>query len=140
MNDLEVSGAKLGFLRFNILNSGKQDDAAVPGLAGIPTIRNFHFTNIHVTDMPVLVDGAAIHPDKPLEGFTLANVTGTCAKGISLANVKMADIRNVKVTGFTGPLLTISSVTGKGLEGATKAEAAKVPDAIPAPATPYRLH
>lgn len=140
MNDLEVSGAKLGFLRFNILNSGRSDTEAVPGDAGIPTIRNFNFTNIHVTDMPMLVDGAGIHPNKPLQGFTLANVTGTCAKGMTLANIHGADLRNIKVTGFEGPLLTISNVTGKGLEGATKGEAAKTPDPIPAPATPYKLH
>lgn len=42
MNDLEVSGAKLGFLRFNILNSGIADTPnLVPGDEGIPTIKNF---------------------------------------------------------------------------------------------------
>jgi polygalacturonase len=140
MNDLEVSGAKLGFLRFNILNSGIQDEFMVPGDEGIPTIRNFHFNNIHVTDMPELVNGVGIHPNKPLEGFSLTNVTGTCGKGISLANVKNAKISNIKVTGFTGPLLSVSNVTGIGLTGATKLEAAKTPDLIAAPATPYKLH
>jgi hypothetical protein len=43
----------------------------------------------------VFVYGAAVHPDKPL------------------------------VTGFTGPLIRISNVTGKGWT---------------APATPYQLH
>ena len=140
MNDLEVSGAKLGFLRFNILNSGIADEYLVPGDEGIPTIKNFHFSNIKVTDEPVLVDGVGIHPHKPLEGFSLTNVTGTCGKGISLANIKNADIRNIKVTGFEGPLLTITNVTGKGLEGAAKGEPAKVPDPILPPATPYQLH
>ena len=79
MNDLEVSGAKNGFLRFNILNSGIADTPnLVPGDEGIPTIKNFHFSNIKVTDVPVLVDGRGIHPNKPLDGFTLTNVTGTC--------------------------------------------------------------
>ncbi len=140
MNDLEVSGAKLGFLRFNILNSGIADEYLVPGDEGIPTIRNFQFTNIKVTDMATLVDGAAIHPHKPLDGFVLANVTGTCAKGISLANINHADIRDIKVTGFTGPLLSTYNVNGKGLAGAAKLEAAKLPDPILPPATPYKLH
>jgi polygalacturonase len=141
MNDLEVSGAKNGFLRFNILNSGIADTPnLVPGLEGIPTIRNFEFRNIKVTDMPELVHGSDIHPDKPLNGFVLENVTGTCKKGISLANIKNAHLSGIKVTGFDGPLLSTYNVTGTGLTGATKLEAAKTPDPILPPATPYQLH
>jgi polygalacturonase len=139
-DDLDVSGMTGGFLRFNILNSGIQDESPVPGDEGIPTIANFRFSNIRVTDVSVLVDGAAIHPHKPLDGFTLSNVTGTCAKGIFLANIKHAVISNIKVTGFTGPLLNVSNVTGTGLAGAAKLDAAKLPDPIPAPETPYQLH
>ncbi len=139
-NNLDVSGATGGFLRFNILASGIAGEDPVPGDEGIPTIKNFSFTNIKVTDVPTLVDGTGIHPHKPLDGFTLANVTGTCAKGIFLANIKNADIRDIKVTGFTGPLLNIANVTGKGLAGATQIDPPKVPDPIPAPATPYKLH
>lgn len=139
MDDLEVSGAKQGFLRFNILDSGRQDEFPVPGDEGIPTIRNFHFSNIRVTDVPVLVDGTSIHPHKPLEGFSLKNVTGTCGKGISLANIKNAELRDIKVTGFSGPLLSICNVTGTGLADATKLEAAKEPEPIAAPAQPYVL-
>jgi polygalacturonase len=139
-NNLDVSGAVGGFLRLNILNSGIQDSDPVPGDEGIPTLKNFRFTNVHVDDVPVLVDGTAIHPHKPLEGFTLANVNGTCAKGISLANVKNAIIRDIEVTGYTGPLLSIANVTGTGLRGAATIEAPKVPDPIPAPPTPYQLH
>jgi polygalacturonase len=143
MNDLEVSGAQQGFLRFNILNSGLQDEFSVPGDEGIPTTRNFHFSNIRVKDVPVLVDGSAIHPHKPLQGFSLTNVTGTCASGIFLANIKGAVIRDVKVTGFTGPLLNIDNVAGTGLAGAARIDAAKlpkVPEPIEAPASKYELH
>lgn len=140
MNDLEVSGAKQGFLRFNILNSGKQDEFVVPGDEGIPTIRNFHFSNIRVTDVPVLVDGASIHPNKPLDGFSLTNVSGTCGKGIFLANIKHAELRNIKVTGYSGALLNTHNVTGTGLTGAVPLPATVVPEPIPAPATPYSLH
>jgi polygalacturonase len=139
-NNLEVSNTAGGFLRFNILNSGLMGEDPVPGDDGIPTIKNFRFSNIHVNNVPVLVDGAGIHPHKPLEGFTLENVTGTCAKGIFLANIKNADIRDIKVTGFAGPLLNISNVTGKGLTGATTIDPPKLPDPIPTPAAPYKLH
>jgi hypothetical protein len=101
MNDLEVSGAKNGFLRFNILNSGIADTPnLVPGDEGIPTIRNFEFRNIKVTDMAELVHGIDIHPRKPLDGFVLENVSGTCKKGISLANIRNAHLSGIKVTGF----------------------------------------
>src|SRR5215469_5464452 len=140
MDDLDVSGAQAGFLRFNILNSGKQDEFPVPGLEGIPTIRNFRFSNIRVKDVPVLVDGVGIHPDKPLDGFALTNVSGTCGKGISLANIKRAEVKDIHVTRFTGPLLSTHNVTGTGLTGAVALEAAKLPDPVPAPAEAYRLH
>ncbi|HWB86300.1 MAG TPA: glycosyl hydrolase family 28 protein [Bryobacteraceae bacterium] len=139
-SDLDVSGTTGGFLRFNILNSGIQDQAPVPGLEGIPTIKNFRFSNIKVADCPILVEGTGIHPDKPLDGFSLIDVTGTCGKGIYLANVKNAVIRDIKVTGLTGPLINIYNVTGKGLAGAAKIEAPKVGPPVPTPAEPYQLH
>lgn len=144
MSDLEVSGAKNGFLRFNILNSGIADTPnLVPGDEGIPTIRNFEFRNIKVTDMPELVHGIDIHPQKPLDGFVLENVTGTCRKGISLANIKNAQLSAINVTGFDGPLLKTSNVTGTGLTGAAPIAAEdmpKVPAPIPPPAEQYKLH
>ena len=142
MNDLEVEGAQAGFLRINILNSGLQDQAPVQGDDGIPTIRNFHFSNIKVKDMPMLVDGASIHPDKPLDGFSLTNITGTCKKGIELVNMKRVVLKNISVTGYDGPLLSTYNVTGTGLTGAValpKPEP-KPKDAVPALNEPYILH
>ncbi|SFS07437.1 Glycosyl hydrolases family 28 [Granulicella pectinivorans] len=139
MNDLEVSNAKLGFLRLNFLNSGLQDPYPVPGLDGIPTVRNYTFTNIRVTDVPVLVTANEIHPDKPLDGLTIRNVTGTCEKGLLLANMKNVHLSQIKVTGFTGPLISTYKVTGTGLTGAAPLEAPKVSGLIAAPATPYVL-
>src|SRR5215207_2897603 len=99
----------------------------VPGLEGIPTVRNFRFSNVRVHEVPVLLDGTSVHPDRPLEGFTLEGVTGTALKGISLANVRGAKLRDIKITGYTGPLIGINNVTGTGLKGAA---------AIPAPQPP----
>jgi polygalacturonase len=138
--NLEVSGTTGGFLRFNILNSGLMGEDPAPGDEGIPTTKNFRFSNIKVTDVPVLVDGTGIHPHKPLEGFTLENVTGTCGKGIFLANVKNAVIRKVEVSGFKGAFLSIANVTGTGLAGATTIDPPKLPDPIPTPSAPYKLH
>ncbi|HUZ94787.1 MAG TPA: glycosyl hydrolase family 28 protein [Edaphobacter sp.] len=139
-NDLDASDMTGGFLRFNILNSGIRDEFQVPGDEGIPTIRNFRFSNIRVKECPILVEGTGIHPHKPLEGFSLVNVSGTCEKGIYLANVKDAVIRNVSVTGFAGPLLNLSNVTGKGLVGATTIASPPMGEPVPTPSQPYRLH
>lgn len=139
MNDLEVSGAKQGFLRLNFLDSGKQDQVPVPGEAGIPSVRNLQFTNITVKDMPMLVDAMFIHPSKPLDGLVLKNISGTCAKGMELSNIRNAVLANIHVTGFTGPLLSTHNVTGSGLQGAVSIEPANRLDPVPAPATPYVL-
>jgi polygalacturonase len=137
--DLDVFGTAGGFLCLNLLASGIQDPAPVPGKEGIPAAKDFHFSDVRVADCPVLVDGVRIHPDKPLDGFSLRNVTGTCAKGISLANVKKAEIRDIQVSGFSGPLIGIHNVDGEGLEGAAEIDGPKVPDPVPAPGEPYRL-
>jgi len=139
-DDLDVSGTSGGFLCLNITGSGIQDADPVPGDEGIPTIGNFRFSNVRVKDCPVLVDGVRIHPHKPLDGFSLVNVSGTCAKGISLANVRGAEIRNIRVTGYGGPLIGIHNVTGTGLEGAADIDGPRVPEPVPVPAQPYRLH
>jgi hypothetical protein len=111
----------------------------VPGDEGIPTIRNFRFSNVRVKDCPVLVDGVGIHPNKPLEGFSLVDVTGNCAKGISLANVQKAEVRDIRVTGYAGALIGIHDVTGNGLEGAAVIDGPKIPEPVPAAVKPYEL-
>lgn len=143
MDDLDVSGARQGFLRLNFLNSGKRDEFPVRGLAGIPEVRNLRFTNVRVTDMPILVQATEIDPRKPLDGLTLAKITGTCGKGIFLANMKHADVRNIKVTDFAGSLLNIDNVSGTGLANAAKIseqDLPKPPTPNPAPEAPYELH
>jgi hypothetical protein len=139
VSDFEVFGAELGFLRLNFLNSGKQDETPVPGDDGIPTIRGLHFERIHVNDTPVLVKADEIDSRKPLDGFSLVGVTGTCQKGILLANTRKAVIEKIQVTGFAGPLLSTYRVTGKGLNGAAPLPEPKRSEEILVPAVPYVL-
>jgi hypothetical protein len=129
-----------GFLMIANLTTGKSDEFNVPGDEGISLFRNFRFSNIRVTDVPHLVQATNIHPHKPLDGLTLANITGTCKAGMTLANMKNVHISNIKVTGYEGPLLAINNVTGTGLTGAARVDGPKIPDPIPTPAAPYQLH
>jgi len=129
MRDLEVKNTGYGFLRINILEGGKQDQFPVPGLEGIPTIRNFLFERIRVVDVPVLVEAVQIHPDKPLDGFVLRDVSGTAGRGITLANMKNVELSNIDVSVYSGPRLASDNVSGRGLEGGARL----VPPDTPAP-------
>ncbi len=141
--DLDVSGMGQGFLQINNVGVGKSDaEVSVLGEAGIPLFRNFRFSDVRVKDVPSLVDATKIDSRKPLDGLTLTNITGTCAKGIELINAKNVHLSGIKVTGFAGPMVATANVTGTGLAGAAKLDAARVPkdpDLFTA-ATPYALH
>jgi hypothetical protein len=130
----------MGFLAINQTSAGVQDADAVPGLDGLPTYRNFRFEDIRVQDAPVLVDARHLDARQPLDGLVLQNISGTCQKGISLANARNVKLRGIQVSGFTGPLLSTVNVSGKGLENASKTDALPEAGLVAAPATPYHLH
>jgi polygalacturonase len=143
--DLDVSGMRQGFLQISVLGVGKADTESVYGDAGIPALKNFRFSNVRVTDVPVLVDAVNIHPRKPLDGFVLSNVTGTAKKGIALANIRNAHFSGIKVAGIEGPLFSTVNVAGTGITGAVAitqpVDGSRVQlEPVPAPATPYQLH
>lgn len=139
MRDLEVRNAGYGFLRINILEGGKQDQFPVAGLDGIPTIRNFLFERIKVVDVPVLVEAVQIHPDKPLDGFVLRNVSGTAGRGITLANMKNVELSGIDVSVYSGPRLASDNVSGRGLEGSARLVPPDTPASIPASEPAYSL-
>lgn len=114
--DLDVLGG--GFLKINLISAGNTNtaDDPVAGEAGIPLGRNYSFSDIRVTNCTRLVDARDISPQKPLEGFSLMNVMGTCTNGMVLANVTGAKLKHIHVTGLQGPLLTHTNVHGPGLE------------------------
>jgi len=117
--DLDVSAGS--FLHINLISIGNANtvDDPVPGPLGIPEARNFSFSNIRVTG-GTLADVTQISAEKPLQGLALENISGVCAKGISLQNVRNVVLRDIHVTGFTGPLVATNDVTGAGLESAEK--------------------
>ena len=138
MRDLDVSGAGYGFLRLNFLDSGKQDEFPVPGIDGIPTLSNFVFERIRVKDVPILVEAVNIHPDKPLDGFVLRDVTGTCGHGITLANMRRVDLAGIGVDVFSGPKIAVANVTGRGLEAAARLVPPERPPPVQPAPTPFR--
>lgn len=115
--DLDITGGN--FLRINLTSAGNTNtaDDPVEGPLGVPEGRNFRFENVRV-HVDRLVEATQIAPEKPLTGLSLVNITGTCEKGIALANIRDAVLRDINVTGYHPPLLTISNVTGEGLSEA----------------------
>src|SRR5262249_31752211 len=104
--DLEVTTAPGGFLRINLLSSGIQDPEPVPGDEGIPSAKNFRFSDVKV-NCGTLVDAASISPVKPVNGFALINVTGNCTNAVRLSNMTNAELRDIRVSGYAGPFLTL---------------------------------
>ena len=115
-DDLDVLGG--GFLKINLVSAGNLNtsDDPVEGDAGIPSGRNYSFSNVRVTNCPRLVDARDISPKKPLAGFSLVNVSGTCTNGIALANISGAKLENIHITGYQGSLITQTNVQGSGLD------------------------
>jgi polygalacturonase len=104
-DDLDILGG--GFLKINLVSAGNLNtsDDPVEGDAGIPLGRNYSFSNIRVTNCSRLVDARDISPKKPLEGFSLVNVSGTCTNAIALSNVIDPKLKNIHVSGYQGELV-----------------------------------
>jgi polygalacturonase len=118
-----ISGRNLdvlsgGFLKINLISAGNLNtsDDPVEGDAGIPVGRNFSFSEIRVANCPRLVDARDTSPQKPLDGLSLMNITGTCTNGMALANIINAKLEDIHVTGYQGSFLMQSNVQGSGLE------------------------
>jgi len=109
--DLDVTTFPGGFLRVNLLSSGLQDPEPVPGDEGIPSAKNFSFSGVKV-NCGTLIDATSISPAKPIDGFSVVNVSGTCKKAIALANINHAELRDIHVTGYAGPRLIQTNVQG----------------------------
>jgi hypothetical protein len=124
-DDIDI--LKGGFLRINLISSGNTNtnDDPVEGLLGYPLGRKFSFTNVRLNNATVVADVTGIAAEKPLEGLSLSNITGTATGGIKMANVKGAELKDIKVTGVNGDLVAIDNVTGTGLDGAGKLPAAR---------------
>jgi polygalacturonase len=99
------------FVGIDLMTKGIQASDPVPGdLEKWARVKNITFKNIRVNNVADLVAGQNIPAARPLNGLTLTNLSGTCGKGITLANVVNASISNVEVNGFTGALLQTNNI------------------------------
>jgi hypothetical protein len=107
------------FLGFDLLKKGIQATDPVPGdIDKWPRVHNISFKNVSVQDVAELVDGTNIPSVRPLDGFTLSDITGTCGRAITIANMTNVIFSKIHVSGFEGPLVMAQNVKGTGLDGA----------------------
>jgi len=114
------------FLDINLVNKGIQASDPVPGT--VDQWSAFHqvsFHHVRVIDVRTLVSAQHMPAERPGDGLSLSDITGTCGRGITLANFQHVVLADIRVTGFEGPLLTTTNVTGVGLEHPEAPAAAK---------------
>ncbi len=89
-----------GFLRINLTVGGNANtaDDPVEGLVGYPSAKNLSFSNVRLANVTGVVDAVQVAPEKPVEGFSLTNISGTATKGIDLQHVKGAVLRDITST------------------------------------------
>ncbi len=117
-NNITLNNAHT-FLAIDLLKKGIQASDPVPGATDKwSRVRNISFSDIHVHNVGDLVPAQNIPAERPLDGLTLSNVTGTCSNGIRLANMTNVTLVGITVSGFRGLLLTTNNVQGTGLDGA----------------------
>jgi polygalacturonase len=105
------------FLAIDLIHKGIQATEPVSGdIAQWATVKRLTFKNIKVSHVDELVAGLRIPPERPLDGLSLAGITGVCGKGLALANMNNVKLSHIQVTGFEGPLLTTNHVRGEGLD------------------------
>jgi polygalacturonase len=109
------------FVGIDLTSKGIQATDPVPGETNQwPHVQNISFKNIRVQDVSALVAGKNVPAVRPVDGFVLNDVSGTCAHGIALANMTNVKISGIHVTGYDGPLISTQNVSGTGLELSVK--------------------
>lgn len=105
------------FIGIDLIKKGIQASDPVPDDIGKwPHVQNISFKNVLVQDVTSLVDGVNVPAARPVDGFTLTDISGTCARGISIACMTNVAFSKIHVTGFAGPLVKADNVKGSGLD------------------------
>lgn len=112
--DLDILAG--GFLHLNLTKGGNTNtyDDPVEGLLGYPCARNLSFNNVRLHDAGEIVRAVNVSPEKPVQGLSLTNITGTAAKGMRFHHVRDLVLKNIDVTGCEDDYIVTEDVTGEG--------------------------
>lgn len=92
------------------------DPQGVPGNDGLTNFSGIAISDVQANSKSLVRVEAT--PEKPLDGLTLTNITGTCVQGFLIRNAKNVTLKGIKLDGITGPPLYTENVQGAGLDGA----------------------
>jgi hypothetical protein len=93
------------------------DPQGVPGEAGLTRFRNIRIRDVKVDSKYLFrVEGTE---EKPVENLEISRVTGSCQEGSVMQNVRGVTLRDIQISGITGPAYFTNNVSeAVGLEGA----------------------
>jgi polygalacturonase len=98
------------FVGIDLTTKGIQaTDPVTNGVAKWAQVKNVSFSNVRVSNIQTLVAGSNVPAERPIDGLTFSNMTGTCAKGITLANVTNVNLSHIEVTGYTGGIWNVTN-------------------------------
>ena len=107
------------FVAIDLLKKGIQATEPVPGDTNKwSRLHNISFSHVRVASLSDLVVATNVPPEQPVDGFSLDDITGTCQRGLTLANMANVKLSGVKLSGFSGPLVDAQNVKGEGLGNA----------------------
>src|ERR1019366_2342943 len=76
------------FIGIDLMKKGIQAPDPVPGdVEKWPRVHNLSFKNVRVQEVAELVAGTNVPQARPIDGFTLTDISGTCSRAISIANM-----------------------------------------------------
>jgi polygalacturonase len=105
------------FIGIDLLKKGIQATDPVPGdVEKWARVQNISFKKVRVQEVSDLVVGKDVPAGRPIDGFTLTDISGTCSRAISLANMTNVSLSKIRVSGFSGALVTTNNVHGFGLD------------------------
>jgi len=86
------------------------DSQGIAGEAGLTWVNGIRLENLRLDGKGILdVYGL---PEKPVSDLIAVHITGTSPKPITLQNTRNVTLRDLHVTGFTGPLVTRETGAG----------------------------
>jgi hypothetical protein len=113
--NLTIGSQCATFIGIDLVTKGIEATEPVTGDDRWPRVRNLSFTHIQLDNVPIIVAGRNVAAERPLEGLTLTDLTGTARRGLELTNMTQVKLERINVT-VPGELLTLNNVTGENLE------------------------
>ena len=115
--NLSIAPACGTFIGIDLVTKGIEATEPVTGDDRWPRVKNIAFSNIKLDNVPIIIAGRNVAPERPLDGLTITDVTGTARQGFQLSN--MTRVKLARITAAVpGALLTLTNVQGENLDEA----------------------